>query len=236
MNRRASPDTGPMRILGIDPGTRVMGYGVLERRGNATRRIAHGVIRLGGTLPSRLDRAYRDVQRLIREHAPEVLAIEDVFHGKNFQSVVKLAQARGVVLLAAHQGGLRIFEYSPAEVKKTATGNGNADKTQVQRMMERVLRLDETPEPTDVSDALAVAFCCAESVSRERRGTARTGVVRRRKRRPGATTAASGSRNERALYARLLRSGRARVVGKNGAAQAAAGEAGKDSTRKEQRD
>ncbi len=96
---------------------------------------------------------------LIQSHSPRVLAIEQGFHGKNFQSVLKVGEARGVAVLAAQMAGLEIREYSPALIKKAATGNGNADKKQVQRMMGRVLGLEADLEPVDITDALAAAFC-----------------------------------------------------------------------------
>jgi crossover junction endodeoxyribonuclease RuvC len=166
------------RILGIDPGTRTLGYGVLEVDGGAARRaVDAGALRLPGSIPERLERIFVEIRRLSALHAPRVLALERVFHGRNVQSIFKLGEARGVVLLAGRLEGLEIHEFTPAEVKKTVTGNGNADKTQVQRMVARVLGLAELPEPTDVSDALAVAFSCAEALWKaERLG----GIVGRR--------------------------------------------------------
>lgn len=145
----------------MDPGTRVLGYGILDvARGQRPKVVAHGALRLPQSpLASRLEKIFGEIGRIISAHAPQVLALEEVFYGKNFQSVLKVGEARGVVVLAAQMRGLEIREYSPALIKKSATGNGNAGKSQVQGMMQRVLGLREAPEPLDVTDALAAAFC-----------------------------------------------------------------------------
>lgn len=150
-----------MRVLGIDPGTRMVGFGVLELRpGAEPLLVVCGSIRLPPRpLAARLEMIFREVQAILETHRPQVLAIEQVFHGKNFQSILKVGEARGVVVLAAQMGGLAIEEYAPAMIKKAATGNGRADKAQVQSMVTRLLHLDEAPEPVDVTDALAAAFC-----------------------------------------------------------------------------
>ncbi|HVR74316.1 MAG TPA: crossover junction endodeoxyribonuclease RuvC [Planctomycetota bacterium] len=150
-----------VRVLGIDPGTRMVGFGVLElRQGAEPLLVACGSIRLPPRpLAARLETIFREVQAILETHRPHVLAIEQVFHGKNFQSILKVGEARGVVVLAAQMGGLEIEEYAPAMIKKATTGNGRADKAQVQSMVTRLLHLDEAPEPVDVTDALAAAFC-----------------------------------------------------------------------------
>jgi crossover junction endodeoxyribonuclease RuvC len=137
--------------------------------GSRPRLIAAGAIRLRGEgLPERLKLLHEALQELIATHQPQVLAVETVFHGRSFDSVLKVGEARGVALLAAALHGLEVREYSPAEVKKTVTGNGRASKQQVQRMVARLLDLKTAPEPSDVADALAVAFCYAQRLWRRR--------------------------------------------------------------------
>ncbi len=157
---------GP-RILGVDPGTRAVGFAVLEA-GSGCRLREFGTIRLRAseTIPKRLAEIYRALVEVIARHKPTVVAVEKVFHGKNFQSAMKVGEARGVVLLAGARAGIPIVEYTPAMVKKAATGNGNASKRQVQRMMARLLHLGEIPEPADAADALAIAFCHTRKLRR----------------------------------------------------------------------
>ena len=113
-------------------------------------------------MADRLRHLHAELGRLVTEHEPQVFAVETVFHGKSFERVLKVGEARGVGLLAASLHGLDIGEFSPAEVKKTVTGNGRASKTQVQSMMVRLLELDGTPGPADVTDAPAIALCYAQ--------------------------------------------------------------------------
>src|SRR2546427_8435029 len=159
---------GAIRVLGVDPGTRVLGFGVLDvDKRSAPKVVAHGALRLPQSpLAARLELIFREMRAIILAHAPQVLALEEVFYGKNFQSVLKVGEARGVVVLAAQIFGLEIREYSPALIKKSATGNGNAGKAQVQKMMQRVLGLKEAPEPPDAADALAAAFCHGQRIWR----------------------------------------------------------------------
>ncbi|MCZ6794656.1 MAG: crossover junction endodeoxyribonuclease RuvC [Planctomycetota bacterium] len=161
-------ERGTIRVLGVDPGTRVAGYGVLDvapRRAPAL--VTAGAIRLAGDgLPERLRMLHAKLQAVIRDFRPAVLAVETIFHGKSFYSVQKVGEARGVVLLAAAQNGLDIAQFAPAVIKKSATGNGRAAKSQVQRMICRLLELDEMPQPADVTDALAIAFCYGQRIQR----------------------------------------------------------------------
>ena len=158
MNRE---NGGALRVLGVDPGTRYVGYGVVDLHSPQQARLIHcDVLRLtASSQAARLERIYRHMIAQMETYSPQVLAIEDIFHGKNFKSVLKLGQARGVIILAAQMAGIEISEYSPRLVKKSVTGNGNADKSQVQRMVARILGLKELLEPQDITDALAVAFC-----------------------------------------------------------------------------
>ncbi len=160
MNQEASgPET--LRVLGVDPGTRYVGYGIVDLTGaQQARLIDCDVLRVEAeSAPAKLELIFTHMRAQIEKHRPRVLAIEDIFYGKNFKSALKVGQARGVIMLAAQMAGLEIGEYSPRLVKKSVTGNGNADKSQVQRMVARILGRDELFESEDISDAIAVAFC-----------------------------------------------------------------------------
>lgn len=151
-----------MRVLGIDCGTEWTGFGVVETDpAGELRSVAHGAIHLSkrDSLPYRLTIVFTRLLELLAEHRPEVVAVEEVFHAVNSQTALKLGQVRGVALLAAATSKLAIAEYSPLSVKSAVCGYGRADKEQVQFMVTRLLRLAEPPEPTDASDALAVAIC-----------------------------------------------------------------------------
>ena len=151
-----------MVILGIDPGTATTGYGLItEDEDGAARLIRCGVIltAAGTPMPERLLTIHREVTELIRAHAPDAVAMEALFFGRNVTTALTVGQARGVVLLAAAQAGLPIFEYKPAEVKQALSGYGGADKRQMQEMVRIMLGLDEIPRPDDAADAAAVAIC-----------------------------------------------------------------------------
>lgn len=156
------------RVLGVDPGTRVAGYGILDvAPGVAARMVTCGAIYLSrGSIPPRLRELHDKLQGLIREFRPSALAVETVFHGKSFHSVLKVGEARGVVLLAGALNDLEVHQFTPAMVKKASTGNGRAAKRQVQGMICRILELEEVPEPEDVTDALAIAFCYGQRIWR----------------------------------------------------------------------
>jgi len=149
-----------MRILGVDPGTQVCGYGVIETRGAEARALDYGVARSrDSALSARLKTIYDGLSEIIEKHEPDVVAVEGAFFGKNVRSAIKIGEGRGVALLAAAQRGINVVEYAPAEVKKAVTGNGNASKPQVQQMVRAILRLREVPSPEDAADALAIAIC-----------------------------------------------------------------------------
>ncbi len=156
-----------MIVLGIDPGTAVTGYGVVRARGGSpvsgAELLECGVIRTRASEPlaARLADIYEGVRELIARHAPQALAVEDVFYAKNVRTTVVLGHARGVVLLAGQQAGLPIHEYPPAAIKKTVTGSGGATKEQVQFMVAKLLRLKHAPEPADAADGVAAALACA---------------------------------------------------------------------------
>jgi crossover junction endodeoxyribonuclease RuvC len=150
------------RILGLDPGSRVTGYGLIEVSARGTRYLASGSIRVGtGELAGRLRHIFTHVSDLVAEHAPEEVAIERVFMHANPDSALKLGQARGAALCAAVGGGAAVFEYTPREVKLTVTGTGAADKDQVQHMVKALLGVAGRLG-ADASDALAIALCHAQ--------------------------------------------------------------------------
>jgi len=152
-------------VLGIDPGTARTGYGLVERQGSALRLIDYGCLETLPTqeLPRRLLEIHRAVTELIITHKPAQLGVERLFFNKNVQTAFAVGQARGVVLLAAAEHGLPVFEYGPHEVKVAVTGYGRADKSQVQRMVQMVLGMSVLPKPDDAADALAVAICLAHA-------------------------------------------------------------------------
>lgn len=151
----------PKIILGIDPGTLVMGYGVIEVRNNAIILLSMSVLKLSAKKDAyeRLRLIHNCVAELIRTFKPDCFAIEAPFFGKNVQSMLKLGRAQGVAIAAAMQAGLPVTEYSPKKVKQSITGNGNAGKEQVWKMLQRLTIAKEEPEQFDASDALAVAVC-----------------------------------------------------------------------------
>jgi len=148
-------------ILGIDPGTLVMGYGIIEISGSMIRMREMQVLKLSGKKdnPERLHLIHEKVQELIKKFGPHEFAIEAPFFGKNVQSMLKLGRAQGVAIAAAMHAGLPVTEYSPKKVKQSITGNGNADKEQVWKMLQQILFLKNEPQSYDATDALAVAVC-----------------------------------------------------------------------------
>jgi crossover junction endodeoxyribonuclease RuvC len=148
-------------ILGIDPGTIIMGFGLIEVRRTGIQLIDMGVLKLGSKEDAyeRLEKIYNKITSLIITYQPDSFAIEAPFFGKNVQSMLKLGRAQGVAIAAAMQSGLTITEYSPKKVKQSITGNGNADKQQVMKMLQQILSFKESPKHMDASDALAVAVC-----------------------------------------------------------------------------
>ncbi len=165
-----------LRVLGFDPGSQVAGYGLLDAApGQPPRCVTYGALRLTvdghgrkTPIPRRLQVLADALDEIVETHRPQVFAVEKIFRGKSFESVVRVGEARGVALLVAARHGLEVEEYPPAVVKKTVTGNGQAAKTQVQTMIARLLGLDEVPEPADATDALALAFCYAQRLWRHR--------------------------------------------------------------------
>ena len=165
MERRAKDDTiakrnGTFRVLGIDPGSHVTGYGVVEKTGGGLCHIVHGEIRpgKGAALTACLQSIYVDLYEVIGRSAPDALVIENIFYGKNVRSLIRQGHCRGVAILTGKQRGIAVYEYTPLEIKKAVVGYGRAEKTQVQKMVKAILNLAELPPP-DAADALAVAIC-----------------------------------------------------------------------------
>lgn len=162
-----------MRILGVDCGSRVTGYGLIDLEGSDYSFVDCGAIRTRPRdgLPRRLRSIHQALESVILEYQPGVAVFETVFHAENAQSALRLGHVRGVSLFAAAQSDLPVFEYSALQVKSAVTGYGRADKAQVQQMVVALLGLSQPPEPYDASDALAVAICHAQT-DRYRRATA----------------------------------------------------------------
>lgn len=149
------------RILGIDPGSATLGWGVIERHGVKYRGIAYGTVKSSprDQFSTRLAKIHEGLAEVVSKFRPEVIAVEEAFYAQNVKVAMKLGQVRGVVLLLGEQTGLQIAEYSPRLVKKTVAGYGNAEKHQVQEMVKILLNLEHVPEPHDAADALALAIC-----------------------------------------------------------------------------
>lgn len=151
----------PVRVIGVDPGLGTTGFGVLDKRGAKVSAVCYGTIRPPAkfALPNRLKHLYAEIDKIIREYTPDMLAIEDTFYQKNVKSTLALGQARGTILLAGANHDLPCLEFAPRKVKKSVTGNGAATKEQVQFMVTKILNLSEPPKPLDASDALAIGLC-----------------------------------------------------------------------------
>ena len=149
-----------MIVLGVDPGSRVTGYGIVEKRNNEILHVHSGYIRSSDKIPfyGRIHHIYQSMLKIMDDYHPQEMAIEDMFYAKNVQSSLKLGHARGAVLIAAVQCGLRIFEYTPLEIKKSVVGYGRASKEQVLSMVRIMLKLRDGLK-LDTSDALAAAIC-----------------------------------------------------------------------------
>lgn len=149
-----------MMTLGIDPGTAILGYGLVVGEDEPVA-VAYGVLRTASDqpMPARLATLYDGVSALIAQYHPDVLAIEQLLFGRNVTTALAVGQARGVVLLAAAQAGMPVAEYKPAQVKEAVVGYGKASKAQMQELVRLLLGLAETPQPDDAADALAVAIC-----------------------------------------------------------------------------
>lgn len=155
-----------MRILGIDPGTGILGFGVIDvdAKGTATL-VDAGVIRTPVKQPDseRLFTIYDELKQIISETKPQIMSVEKLFFSQNVTTAMSVSQARGVVLLLGKQHDLELHEYTPQQIKQAITGYGKADKKQMQEMVRMILKLKEVPKPDDAADAIATAICCSMS-------------------------------------------------------------------------
>ena len=154
-----------MRILGIDPGYGITGFGVIEAQRGKQALVSCGAITTpaGAEFSSRLEMIYNDMVSLLSQAKPDAVAIEELFFGHNVTTAIGVAQSRGVILLAIQQAGLPVYSYKPMQVKQAVVGYGNATKHQVQDMTKRLLNLTQLPKPDDAADAIAIALCHARS-------------------------------------------------------------------------
>ncbi len=152
-----------MVILGIDPGLETVGFGLIEEQGNTTVLIDFGCIKTNSKtpFPERLSMIRSDLIELVEQYKPDYAGVETIFFEKNTKTAINVAQARGVILSALNEQHIPILELSPLQVKMNVTGDGKADKIQVQTMVQRILSLDSLPKPDDAADALAIALCAA---------------------------------------------------------------------------
>ena len=159
-----------MIILGIDPGTAITGYGLVSYEGNHLKRITFGVIRTtpDQMMAERLRILYQELQIVITQYQPEIMAIEELFFNRNVRTALAVGQARGVAILAAANLGIEVTEYTPLQVKQAVVGYGRAEKHQIQEMVRILLCLTECPKPDDAADALAIAICHAHSSKMKR--------------------------------------------------------------------
>lgn len=150
-----------MIILGIDPGTAITGFSFIERTQRGVKLLDYGCIRTKSTQPhhERLNEIAEDLNQLIKKYNPQICAIEKLFFSKNVKTAMSVSEVRGVLIQHASKAGLDIHEYTPNEVKSTVTGDGKADKLQIQKMVKTILNLKEIPKPDDAADAIAIALC-----------------------------------------------------------------------------
>ena len=154
-----------MKILGIDPGYGITGFGLVEAQRGTSQLLRCGAITTpaGMDFSARLEIIYEDMRQLLEAAKPDAVAIEELFFGQNVTTGIGVAQSRGVILLAIRQAGLPVFSYKPSQVKQAVVGYGNATKHQVQDMTKRLLGLEAMPKPDDAADAIAIALCHARS-------------------------------------------------------------------------
>ena len=154
-----------MRILGIDPGLAIVGWGIVDYEKSKFHTVAYGALRTqaGVCTEERLNLIYEGMESLLTQYKPDAVAIEELFFNTNITTGIRVAEARGVLLVAAHRAGVAIQEYTPLQVKQAVVGYGRAEKKQVMSMVAMLLGLKETPKPDDTADALAIAICHAHS-------------------------------------------------------------------------
>ena len=150
-----------MRILGIDPGYAIMGWGIIDKKGNSIETVAYGAVTTDKDMPmpDRLKVLYNSLMDIIAEYHPDEVSIEELYFHTNQKTVIFVGEARGVALLACSNSSIPIYEYTPLQIKTSITGNGRAVKKQVQEMVKKILRLEEVPKPDDTADAIAAAIC-----------------------------------------------------------------------------
>ena len=155
-----------MRILGIDPGIAIVGYGVIDKEGNRYKTIAYDAVttRAHTPLEQRLEKVYTGINEIIKMYKPDAMSLEELFFNNNAKTALTVGQARGVIILAAVQNNIPVYEYTPLQVKQALTGYGRASKSQIQQMMKSMLALTEIPKPDDVADAWAIAVCHGNSM------------------------------------------------------------------------
>ncbi len=155
-----------MIILGIDPGTAITGYGLINKENNKLKLIQYGCITTETKFSTgeRLSQLDQKLKKIITQYRPRQIAVEDIFFFKNVKTAIKVSQARGVILSRAANMKIPILEYTPLQIKQATTSYGRAEKIQVQRMVKLLLGLDEIPKPDDAADALAAAICCAHTL------------------------------------------------------------------------
>ena len=151
-----------MLVLGIDPGSRVAGWGIVEEKGNTLKALAYGAVKTPASIkefPARLGHIFHEFEKIAEKYSPDEVAVENVFFAENAKSALLLGQARAAAILPFVKASLPVGEYTALQIKKAATGQGRADKRQVGKMVCRILGLKEAPKPADITDALAVAIC-----------------------------------------------------------------------------
>ncbi|MCA9343810.1 MAG: crossover junction endodeoxyribonuclease RuvC [Candidatus Nomurabacteria bacterium] len=155
-----------MRILGIDPGTGIVGFGIIDVDSGNTKFVEAGVIRTPAHQEDseRLLTIYQDLKGIISQYKPDVMAVEKLFFIRNITTAMSVSQARGVILLLGKQKKIQLNEYTPLQIKQAVTGYGKADKKQIQEMVKVILKLPQIPKPDDAADALAAAICCSTSM------------------------------------------------------------------------
>jgi crossover junction endodeoxyribonuclease RuvC len=154
-------DSEQMRVLGIDPGTMVTGFGIVDDIRGKLSSVSFGTIegKRKDSFPNRLKMMFDGLNKAIDDYKPEQIALESAFYGKNVKAAIKIGEARGVAILCAALAGIPLFEYAPTEVKRAVVGIGNAQKMQVSKMVKVILSLSDVPEKYDATDALAIAIC-----------------------------------------------------------------------------
>ncbi len=158
---------GIMRILGIDPGYAIVGWGLVEYQSNHFQTVGYGAIttNAGVEFTRRLEEIYDDMTTLLKTYKPDALSIEKLFFNTNTTTAIMVAESRGCILLAARKAGVPVYEYTPLQVKQSVTGYGRAEKKQIQEMTKVLLHLDHVPKPDDTADALALAVCHGHSAN-----------------------------------------------------------------------